>query len=221
MQITHAQARRFIQLNTDHALTSSEQNILFAHLKACSECTAYADEIKEVDGFLLPVMRRHWSGTPIPLSIVTLTEQRKAKIQTSTLLVMRTALTAFVFVAFIFSAWQYMGSSTQTPVPSAAEVLPAPTPSSQSTRVKITPEDCELELYTVQRNDTLASIANQFAVSTTEITTLNNLETEMLHTSMQLMIPICSSTPTGTVHPATFTTTYTPALDRFTSTPDG
>jgi hypothetical protein len=75
--------------------------------------------------------------------------------------------------------------------------------------------------YSVRENDTLADIAHQFSVSEEEILAVNSLEAVTLSPSMELLIPVCNWTPTGTVHPVTFTTTYTPVREPFTTTPDG
>jgi hypothetical protein len=99
-----------------------------------------------------------------------------------------------------------------------------PTPSvqtTQSTTALAAFENCELVLYPVQEDDTLARIADQFSVSEEEIMAINSLQTKAIDPSMELAIPVCNFTPTGTVHPATFTTTYTPDLGPSTSTPDG
>jgi len=223
MQITHDEARKLIQFNADEALNLQKKTALYAHLENCIECRVYAEDIKEVESRLLPVMKRQWNLQPVPLSMDALTSKRDSKIQTSISLATRTAMIGVVFVAFIFSAWQFALSNRQTSGQSPVDVLPVPTPSKQSTSTKIMPQTtCEEILYIVQENDTLESIAHQFSISKEEIITINNMKTETVIRAMELIIPKCNSTPTGTAEsPATLTTTYTPSINLTTFTPDG
>jgi LysM repeat protein len=82
-------------------------------------------------------------------------------------------------------------------------------------------ESCEELEYEVQENDTLESIANHFSISKEEIMSINNMKTETVNAKMELMIPICNFTPTGTVNPTALTTTYTPSTSPVPSTPGG
>ena len=220
MQITHEQAHTLIQLNMDQPLGSQEMHVLFKHLEDCADCQTYAQELKEVEGFLFAALKKQWNRQPTPLSITALKEKNH-KTQASTLLTMRKASMSLVVLAMFFSVWQFVffgpPTSDQSPLP----VPPVPTPSTISTNTMITLENCELVLYIVQANDTLAEIATQFLISTDEIMQINQLKTEAIQPSMKLVIPMCKSTPTGTVHPVTFTTTYTPIINPTTSTPDG
>jgi LysM domain len=221
MQITHEQAHGLIQLNMDQVLSSQETAVLSAHLQVCTDCKTYANEIKEVEGLLFPVLKRQWNRQPVPLLITALTE-RNLKAQASTLLAMRTAAIGLVVVALFFSVWQFVLSSPSASGQMPLVVPPVPTPSVQTTRstsTVITLENCETVLYIVQGDDTLAGIADQFSISEDEIIAINHLKTETINPSMELVIPVCNFTPTGTVHPATFTTTYTPIIKPGTSTP--
>lgn len=221
MQITHEEARTLIQFNADNALNSQEKVDLSAHIEECMECRAYADEIKEVENILLPVMTRQWNIQPIPLSIGTIYAKRNATIRTSMILATRMLAIGAVLLAFIFSVWQFTvsGAGEASPVPMS--VPPVPTPSTQSTSTKITFQNCAAVLYTVQENDTLESIAYQFTTSREDLMAANHLNTEMVSIGMELIVPDCHFTPTGTIHPATLTTTYTPSISPTTFTPDG
>lgn len=221
MQITHEEARKLIHLDSDRALNSSQRTTLSAHIQDCARCREYAVEIKEVESILLPVMKRQWSVDPIPLSTHVLFEKNKSGLQSSIFLTTRTALVAFVFVAFVFSAWQFMISRAQTYGTLPVSVLPVPTPSTQSTRTSLATGNCRAIPYTVQSNDTLAKIASQFSLSKKEIMDFNHLKTETVTTATQLLIPVCNFTPTGTLDAVTHTTTYTPFINPRTSTPDG
>jgi hypothetical protein len=220
MSLTHEQAHKLIQLDMDRVLSADQAKALSSHLRGCGDCQSYANEMNEVERLLPGVMKSQWNLRPIPLSIPALTG-RSRKTQTATSLTIRTAAISLVFVALFFSAWQFVITGPSVSRQISLSVAPVPTPSAGTAQLTGTTETCEMLLYSVQGSDTLAGIAEQFAVSQDEIMFLNGLKTDLLSTPIQLAIPLCSLTPTGTVHPATFTTTYTPILDPGTSTPEG
>ena len=223
MSITHEQAHRLIQLNMDGGLSAQQTATLSAHLHSCSECNAFAREIRDVSELLPAIMKRQWSAQPVPLSIPALLGRKEISSRASTLLTMRTGLIGLVVMALFFSTWQFLVpgpvSSPQLPL----QVPPVPTPSSsqpaQSTSTRITFQDCEMILYSVGETDSIASIAAQFSLSAETIIELNHLQTEAVSPSLELLIPLCNFTPTSTFHAATFTTTYTPRFIGTASTP--
>jgi hypothetical protein len=221
MQIAHEEAHKLIHISMDKTLKPQEKNTLQAHLEACIECRAVAEELKEVENLLLPAMLRHWDLQPIPLSIDAITKKRKSQLHASIILTTRTAIISIVLAAFVFSAWQFTQAGEQTSNPLPVGVLPVPTPSSQSTSTRISFRNCEKRTYQVQKDDTLDSIARQFSISKDRIMTINNVNTETLKTEMELLIPICDSTPTSTAHPSTLTITFTPLIAPTDSTPSG
>lgn len=219
MSITHKQARELLQFNLDGVLQAAEKARLSAHLQDCIDCKAYARELKEVEAILVPVLKRQWHMTPFPLSIDALLQRKSSRIKTSNFLSIRTSVIGAAVMALFFGFWQIVLSSTPVSGRPLAGVFPAPTPSLELTSTRIASEDCQLTLYVLQQEDTLASVSTRFSVSEEEVMRINNLNTRTLGTAVEIMIPICNSTPTGTVHPVTFTTTYTPALSLRTSTP--
>jgi LysM domain-containing protein len=219
MEITHEEARKLIQFNADEALNVQEKVILSAHLKECTACRAYAEEISEVEGTLLPVMKKHWNLQPNPLSIGAIAAKRNSSIQTVIILATRTAAIGVVLLAFVFSAWQLARSGGQETSGLPIGLPPVPTPSIQFTSTKSTAQSCAGILYVVKENDTLESIAHQFSISKQEIMAVNNMESGAVNTAMELTIPICSFTPTGTINPTILGTRYTPSTSPTTSTP--
>ena len=220
MSITHDKAHQLIQSNMEHTLNAQEAAMLSAHLRHCNECSAYAREMTEVAKLLPSIMRRQWNAQPAPLSIAALIGRRET-FKASTLLTMRTAAISFVVIAFFFSAWQFVSSGAPAS-PQLPLHPPVPTPltqRAQSTSTKISFKNCEMIPYQVGEMDSLASIAAQFSVSEAAITELNHLRTEAVRPAMELLIPQCNFTPTGTFHAATFTTTYTPRILATPSTP--
>src|SRR5690349_25108544 len=105
MQITHEQAHKLIQSNIDQSLKPGEQSLLQTHLNGCLVCRLFADELKEVESILVPVMNKHWQFEPQPLPIRSIVENLNSNRQTRMLLTIRTALVSIAFVAFVLSAW--------------------------------------------------------------------------------------------------------------------
>lgn len=219
MQITHEQARSFIQFNAERALSSSSQAALEAHLATCGECRLFADEIQQVHNLLGPLMQKHWHQKPIPLPIPTLFEKQVSRSQAGMLLVMRSLVLGLIFVAFAFSARQFMLTGVPGPSLAPSSALPAPTPSAYTTSTRLVDEDCAVMVYTVQRGDTLASLAHRFAVSKEKITALNGLKSETLSPAQRLKIPGCNFTPTSTGIATLYTRTGTPMTSPVPSTP--
>ncbi len=223
MSITHEQARRLIQLHMDQMLKTADFAVLSAHLRGCSECQAYANEIEEITQILAPLMRKQWSARPAPLSIAGLAG-KSPQAKSSNLLTIRTAAVSLVFLAMFFGAWQFVisGTPVSSPVPLSIPVVPTPSIlTAQSTSTQLTLEGCAWMPYTVQEDDTLSGIAERFAISEESLMEVNQLESRVVRPAMELVIPVCNLTPTGTFHPATFTKTDTPVLNRTPSVPGG
>lgn len=223
MQITHKQAKRLVQLNLDRAADKSQRAALTAHLEGCGECRAYANEVKEVDTLLTPLLKRQWLLHPAPLSIPALIRRRRSFSRPGAILATRTAAVSLVVMALFFSVWQFVLSSPTEWRDGPLLALPVPTPSTSSTSTRTAFEGCEMAMYTVQPGDTLAGIAARFSVAEAVIEQANSLNADSLSAGLRLIIPICHFTPTRTVHPATFTTTHThtPGSRPTTSTPGG
>ena len=222
MQFTHTEARRLVQFELDTELSPEQKTHLAEHLKHCGECHSYAQDMQRIASALLQMNTRARPPRPLPLSIRELAGKIHQKRHSRTLLVMRTSLIALIFAAVAFNAWHYFSvSELPTSSPAPMGILPAPTPSTPSTSTRISMENCELILYSVHEQDTLASLARQFSVSREEISALNHLRTEVIP-GTRIWIPLCHLTPTGTLDGTTaLTGTYTPAFRPTTSTPDG
>lgn len=153
MQMTHAEARKLIQLNADEALNVQEKIVLSVHLKDCPACRAYAEQIKEVENILAPLLRRQWNLQPIPfpVAIAAIRVKRNLKARTNILLATRKAAIGVVVLAFVFSAWQFALSDKQGTSPLPVGILPVPTPSTQSTTTTSTSQSCNKMLYTARK----------------------------------------------------------------------
>ncbi len=222
MQITtHEEAQRLIQFKSDGTLSASKQNTLSGHLSVCAECRVYADELRETESMLRQVMGSQWKISPVPLSTHALMEKRNQRQKASILLATRTATISLVLMIFLFGVWQVTLTEAETSGQSPLGAFPVPTPSTQLTSTKITMQDCQEVHYRVQAGDTLESIAVQFSTSKETIMALNHMETEAIDTSTELIVPLCSLTPTGTIPPATSTITLTPRTSFTPYTPGG
>ena len=217
MQISHAEAMQLIEFQADHALHGDKENILNEHLKGCVECRAYAQQSNQLDKILKSVMHKQWDIRPTPLFLAVLMGNKIGKKSSSALLLTRTALISIAFMAFIVIGWQFTSASSTTVYGTQFEVLPNPTPSTSITATTFSSKNCTQIHYQVQENETLDSIASHFATSKEAIMALNSLTVETIQPSKELLIPICDTTPTSTLHPPTFT--ITPFLDPTTSTP--
>jgi LysM repeat protein len=89
----------------------------------------------------------------------------------------------------------YIGQVLKVPYPTAT---PAPLPTSTLSGAAATEDACEKVSITVQENDTLSSIAANYAVSMTAIKEYNGLSTDNVFIGQTLLIPLCErATPEG------------------------
>lgn len=205
----------------DQSLGPLEKTSLQLHLADCPECREFSEEIKTVEEIVVPVMKRHWTLQPAPLSMAGLLENKASSWAPSYFLTTRKAFISLLFAIVLFSAWQFAQARPESTGSLPAGVLPVPTPSGQSTSTRSTVSNCQEILYQVQAGDTLESLADRFSVSKAQILRINRLQTQIITSDMKLFIPVCGSTPTGTLHPSTITITYTPFFSATTSTPGG
>ncbi len=219
MQITHQEAHRLIQFDTDSALKTHEKNDLLAHLDACEECKNYAESIKGIGSLLRPFLQRNWNQQPIPLSLAAVTGKRNQSRTAVTFLATRIAIISIICISFVFSVWQFTVSTPSASDVSLLTIPPMPTPSTRLVSMTSTSSNCVGTSYLVTENDSLESISAKFAVSQQDILTINRLTSEALKAGVQIIVPSCTSTPTGTVNAQT--TTYTPSSGPITSTPGG
>jgi hypothetical protein len=220
MQITHKEARRWIHLHSDDSLSVHRRQDLDSHLDTCADCKRYAESIHKMESVLGPMLQRQWSQQPIPLPVGALSSRGSYRSPERIILATRIAAISVMFIAFMFSAWQYTASQAGLPSPAMADVpsMQITATSILSTSTETQPEHCGSMAYIVRKNDTLGSIASQFSVSVEELIQINALTSNTMITGQELIIPICSSTPTSTIDPLT---TSTPVLGRTTSTPGG
>ncbi len=216
MQITHEEARQLIQFNTDHALPSAKRDLLDSHLKHCSECTSYRQEIKAVGETLQVAMQKHWSAQPCPLDVQAIREKSKSIHSFSNIASMRSALVAMLVFLFVFASWQLVARNNKSAM-LVTNLAPIPTPSLLLTGTSSHLNNCQKSQYQVQRGDTLESLAQQFSVSSETLVQLNDLPSKNIRPGMKLVVLVCDPTPTRTS--STPTSTTTPIMDPISYTP--
>lgn len=219
MQINHDEARRLIQFDSDHPLNSDQRGILTSHLQECDGCLAYAVRMEDMENTLQHVMRKQWNLQPLPLPIGFIRSQNVFKRSIDNFFTLRTSLVSITIITFMFFIWEFAITTRNSSEQAPLSILPVPTPSIQLSTASAVLPKCNAIIYKVKRDDTLASIAQQFSVSVEEIMSYNNMRTEILYESMELGIPQCSTTPTGTARTPTAAQTFTPILDLTIDTP--
>ena len=219
MQITHEEAHSLIQFNSDEGLKTHQKNLLTSHLEVCPACRKYAESLREMESVLRPMLHRHWHRQPIPLSMSIAIRERSSTISERLLVATRIAAVGIVFLAFFFSTWNFTGPSRKTPTPflQSVPLIPTPSTSTMTASTGTSLENCAMTSYTVEKRDTLASIADRFAVSVEDIVQANSIQSETFMIGQTLVIPVCGSISTNTA--TIYTTMITPVLHTSTITP--
>ena len=218
MQITHQEARQLIQRRADQPLDESKREMLNMHLKGCTVCAEYANEIQETEATLRIALRKQWDVSPMPLEVMNIKVKITPNNKPTEYLATRSALVGMAVLVFFFVFWQFTYNPNGYQSPASIGVAVIPTPSLRLTSTQNNFDNCEMLQYEVRRNDTVESLARQFLVSENVIRELNNLKTDREILPSLLTIPACELTPTVTTYPPT-STTNTPALERITYTP--
>jgi hypothetical protein len=174
-----------------------------------------------MESILRPMLQRNWDQEHRPLPLSMLMAKQKSRGSDRLLLATRIAALAVAFVAFFASAWNFTLSSRRTPTPfwQSVPVIPTPLTSTVTAGTQTSFENCMITGYTVQENDTLASIADRFAIPAEQIRQINSIRSETLTSGQLLSIPLCNLTPANPT--ASHDTTFTPVLYSSTTTPEG
>ena len=222
MELTHTQAREMIHFSADSALEADALRILKLHLDSCEACRTYADSIHAMENRLRNAMRQHWHLRPAPLAVDAIKSKSRTKSFQSSQLATRLTMIATIALMVVVAAFQITNTSKEGSDQAPVVVPLIPTPSVQTTFTEInTAQSCEEVRYVIQPNDTLDSIAAKFSITKNELMEANAMNTETIITGKEIIVSMCNSTPTGTVHPPAFTTTLTPLTERISQTPDG
>jgi LysM repeat protein len=225
LEITHQQARRFLQTAADQPLGADEKSALDAHLAICTDCSTYASNLTELEARLRSVLHAQMDSQQPALDLHAITYPSSAKFawkyfvyQTHAMgkiTIVVALLLGYFVIANIFGIKLPISereTPTILPTPNALALMNAtsPTPSIQSTLTGSTVQACETLAYIVQADDTLESIAVRHGTNKDMILEYNKMYASFLSantvfTGMELAIPVCKSTPSRTA-----TTTITP-----------
>ena len=214
MQISHLEAKTLIQYSSDSSLTEGEKKVLALHLTSCSTCFTFAKEIKEVEVSLQSIAKQFTNIPYTPLSANIFTRKRNLK----NIWLPQLMLVSISCIFLVLGAWQFSQVDWSPISNTPLQVAPIPTPSITLTNTLVFSQDCQNINYTTQQGDTLESIAKYFNISSELIQNKNNLYSTDLKVGTKLLIPLCDVTPSLTINPPTFTTTYSPttALTAYT-----
>ena len=215
MQITHQEARHLIQLKADNTLIASDKEILNDHLRDCTECTGYANEIQETEAILRTTLRQHWTMHHVPLSISDIRANNFSYRRWLDIVTTRSALIGVTLLLSVFAFVQFSSSPLNSPGQLVMGASAIPTPSLLFTGTQNYFGNCQMIHYPVRQDDTLDGLARRFMVSKDVITEINQLQPDAARLPDKLLLPACELTPT--THPPAFTNT--PSLEAITYTP--
>jgi len=226
-EITHQEAHSLLQAAADQILKPGERSTLDRHLSKCQECSEYANNLSALETGLRTVFHAHLDRyKPAKLDLQTITRPTLAKLIWSSLFGPTGALGKVVIVAVLLLGYFVVSNliGIQNPIANyeTATILPtpnefssansqSPTPSAQYTLTGLMSQACKTVTYYVQESDTLERIAIQHGISQESILEYNLLKSNTVYTGMELVIPLCNSTPshTATIPKNTITPTTT------------
>lgn len=210
-EITHQEARVLLQAATDQVIASDENNALNAHLAQCKVCTDYAKNLVDLEANLRRTMHANWDNQQPNLDIQAILNPHPVKLlwnsfvsQTHTMekvgVVIVLLLGYFFIVNLVGIQFPITKEKTPTPLPTPngqpVVFSNSPTPSVNPSLTKVVSPACETTImYLVQEKDTLDSIAYRHGITKEVILAYNNLNSSTVFTGMELLIPLCDSTP--------------------------
>ena len=211
-EITHQEAQRLLHKFTDQILMREDLSILNAHLENCVGCSDYAKNLIELESGLRRILHTaidsrspHLNMQAILSSTTNFKKFPWVSIfdptQIQGRVTMSIALILGCFIVTNLIGGQLLTTSKQIPtfIPTPHN-LPitnnlSPTPSTPSTMILATAQECKTVNYVLQDNETLENIAVQFGVSKKLILTFNNLKPDDVFPGKELSIPLCDQTP--------------------------
>ena len=212
-ETTHQKARLLLRAAADQMLNQEEKTALDLHLAECKECRAYANNLSTLETSLRRAFHTNWDNQQPNLNLQKIITPAPAKLlwdnffgQTGALgkatIVAALVLGYFVIANLFGIQSPIAGNETATTLPTpnkfASVYATSPTPSAQFSLTGSTSQVCETTSYRVQENDTLESIAFQYEITQESILVYNQLISNTVFTGMELVIPLCNSTPSRT-----------------------
>ena len=210
-EITHQEAHVLLQAATDQVIEPDENNALNEHLAQCRACTVYAKNLADLETNLRRTMHANWDNQQPKLEMQAILNPHPVKLLWNSFVsqthmmekvgVVIVLLLGYVFIANLVGIQSPITKDktpTPLPTPTGQPVVfsNSPTPSVNSSLTKAVSSACETTImYLVQENDTLDSIAYHHGTTKEVILGYNNLSSSTVFTGMELIIPLCDSTP--------------------------
>ncbi len=211
-EITHQEAQRLVHLASDNTLRREDILVLNAHLEKCIECSDYAKKLAKLESELKRVLHTAFDSQLPNLNIQAIIKSTTnfssfpwASIFDPTrvwgrVTISITLIIGYFIVANLFGG-QLLTTGNQIPtyIPTPHDLTitnnMSPTPSTPSTMIGITAQECKTINYMVRDNESLDNIAVRFGVSIKLILTYSNLKQDEVIPGKELSIPICEQTP--------------------------
>ncbi len=205
MQISHEEAHTLIQFSLDRDLDSTEETALSAHLRNCTNCVLFKDDLLKVETSLYKLSARYKETHHIPIAIGMLTRAASTK----DIWPQPAAMASLIVLIIFILTWQFSGGNRAPNSALPHPISPIPTPSVSATGISLTSQGCKKINYIIQEGDTLISIANFFKVSLGTMKSHNDLSAADLKAGAEVVILLCSMAPSETVDPFMSTITLT------------
>lgn len=226
-EITHQKARLLLQQAADQMLRPEDKPALDMHLANCKECSAYASNLSALETRLRNAFHANWDKLRLPnLNLQTVINPPPAKLLWNNFFSQSGAMGKVSIIAALLLGYFLLSNilGIQTPIVNnkTATTLPtpneftsayftSPTPSAPISLTGSTSQACETITYRVQKNDTLASIAFHYGITEETILEYNKSISTTVFNNMELVIPMCKSTPSHTATIPKNGLTITPA----------
>ena len=210
-EITHQEARLLLQAATDQVIKPDEIIDLNSHLTQCRACIEYAKSLADLETNLRRIMHANWDSQQPKLEMQAILNPHPVKLlwnsfASQTHMMEKVGVVIVLLLGYVFIA-NLVGiqspitkdkTPTPLPTPNGQPVVffNSPTPSVNSSLTKVVSPACDITtMYLVQENDTLDSIAFHHGITKEVILAYNDLNSSTVFTGMELIIPLCDSTP--------------------------
>ncbi|MGC1375310.1 MAG: LysM peptidoglycan-binding domain-containing protein [Anaerolineales bacterium] len=228
--IPHKKIRALLQAAADQALPPEERMVLDTHLAECGECSAYAQNLVQLQDGLRRVMQQQWNvrSKPLPIEAIKNRANRIAAQNQVAGAVRKFAFVPMLAIVF-FMALSFKVINPQQAAPGmgiASSNTPdisllVPRPPVGLTATKLLTQDCGRATYVVQENDTLDEVAAKYGVSTDTIIAYNGLASDKIDPQSILTIPFCERTSVEATTTPTVPNTIAPAIGPVDPSPRG
>jgi hypothetical protein len=224
VNITHQQARSLLQAAIDQGIDPQAKTLLHEHIASCAECSAYAQFMEGLQADLRRLTHQQWDRYAPAFSAETIRKRVSRPNQPTNpfaqiWLAARFAAVTIVVITLAF-AFKLTGPQPFLPAfgaasaPAPGAVLQTPTPAMTRTATQVNQPACQYGSHLVLQGETLADIAFMYGITAEKVLESNHLQGTFLQNGTVLVIPVCISTPTGTL-------TITPISELESPTPLG